>query len=292
MRTESAGINAALVRQLGPFVVTALIAWAAVLIGTRVDWPEYVISLAVLFAAWTYGLRAGLRGRMLSGTVIGSYGFLLALGLMRDSAGGSVAAVTIVSLLPVFQTALYLRDRRGLWLVLAGLIVFYLAPLILIGPPRYPNNGYRGTALAIAVSSIVGLVTHRLVADIRRRASEGRHRERILQLVNSTVQELYRSVDPRHDACRAVQEASEALVVGLYEPEPTTRTLRMTTTTRTPDAVSAGAPARSGSIVYEAFQSGQPQLLVDDVEAHVGNVELWRADGAPSAAVPAPAQGR
>ncbi|MDE3133210.1 MAG: GGDEF domain-containing protein [Acidobacteriota bacterium] len=276
-------LNRRLARQLGPFAATALVAWVAVLIGTRVDWPEYVISVAVLFAAWTYGVVAGLRGRMLSGTVIGSFGFLLALGLMRDAAGGSVAAVTIVSLLPVFQTALFVRDRRGLWIVLAGLLAFYLAPLILIGPPRYPNDGYRSAALAIAVSSIVGLVTHRLVADIRRRASEGRHRERILQLVNSAVQELYRSADPRHDACRAVEEASEALVVGLYEPEPATQTLRMTTTTRTPDAVAAGAPARSGSTVYAAFQSGQPQLVVDNVEAHVGNVALWRADGAPKA---------
>jgi diguanylate cyclase (GGDEF)-like protein len=283
VRTDNAGRNAAPVRELGPFAVTALVAWAAVLIGTRVDWLEYGLSLVALFAAWTYGVRVGLSGRMLRGTVIGSLGFLLALGLMRDAAGGNVAAVTIVSLLPVFQTALHVRDRRGLWIVLAGLVVFYLAPLILIGPPRYPNNGYRSAALAIAVSSIVGLVTHRLVADIRRRASEGRHHARILQLVNSAVQELYRSADPRHDACRAVQEASEALVVELYEREPATQTLRLTTTTRTPDAVAAGAPARAGSIVYAAFESRQPQLICDDVEAHVGNVELWRANGAPSA---------
>jgi diguanylate cyclase (GGDEF)-like protein len=271
------------VRQLGPFAITALVAWVAVLIGTQVDWPEYGISLAVLFAAWTYGVRVGLSGRMLRGTVIGSLGFLLALGLMRDAAGGSVAAVTIVSLLPVFQTALNVHDRRGLWIVFAGVAVFYLAPLIFIGPPRYPNNGYRSALLAVAVSAIVGLATHRLVADVRRRAYEARHRERILQLVNSVVQELYRSADPRHDACRAVEQASEAIVVGLYEPDPVTQTLRMTTTTNTPDTVSAGAPARPGSAVYEAFHSREPQLICDDVEDHVGNVELWRADGAPSA---------
>jgi diguanylate cyclase (GGDEF)-like protein len=285
VRAHDAGRNAALVRQLGPFAITALAAWVGVLIGTTIDWPEYGISLAVLAASWTYGVAAGLRGNMLTGTVLGSLGFLLALGLLRDSAGGNVAAVTIVSLLPVFQTALYVRDRLGLWIVLLGLTIFYLAPLVFIGPPSYPNNLYRSALLAVAVSSIVGLATQGLVADIRRRASAARHRERILSRVNETVQDLYASPDPRHDACRAVHEASEALVVGLYEPEPLTRTLLMTTTTRTPDEVAAGAPARTGSAVYEAFHSRRPQLICENVEEHVGNVEVWRADGAPSAAL-------
>ncbi len=45
----------------------------------------------------------------------------------------------------------------ALWIVLAGLAAFYLAPLIFIGPPGYPANGYRGALLAVAVSSIVGV---------------------------------------------------------------------------------------------------------------------------------------
>ncbi|MDE3131896.1 MAG: GGDEF domain-containing protein [Acidobacteriota bacterium] len=276
-----AGTRIGLLRQLGPFAVTALTAWVAVLFGTRIDWPEYVISLLLLFGAWTYGVRAGLAGHVRAGTVLGSLGFLLALALLRDSAGGSVAAVSIVSLLPVFQTALYVRDRRGLWIVLAGVAAFYLAPLIFIGPPRYPNSGYRSALLGVLVSSIVGLATHALVANIRRRAFAARRRERILQRVNETVQELYRSADPRRDACRAVEEVSGALVVGLYEPEPPTGRLLMTHTTRTPDTIAAGAPARPGSAVDEAFHSRRPLLICEDVEARVGNVEMWRADGAP-----------
>ena len=218
---------------------------------------------------------------MLSGTVLGSLGFLAALGLARNSVGGSIAAISIISLLPVFQTALYVRDRLGLWIVLGGVAAFYLAPLVFIGPPDYPASGYRGALLAVAVSSIVGLVTHRLVADIRHRASDARRRERILVRVNETVQQLFQSTDPRHDACRAVHEVSEALSVGLYEPDPLTGALLLTATTGTPDAIAAGAPARWGSAVHDAFSSKRQRLICDDVEAYVGNVELWRAEGAP-----------
>jgi diguanylate cyclase (GGDEF)-like protein len=282
LRAIGNGGSAAFARQLGPFAITALTAWVAVLFGTRMDWTEYGISLALLAVSWTYGVTMGLRGNALTGTVLGSLGFLAALGLLRDAAGGSVAAVSIVSLLPVFQTALYTRDRLGLWIVLAGIAVFYLAPLVFIGPPHYPNSGYRSALLGISVSSIVGLATHELVANIRRRATEARHRERILSRVNDAMQDLYESTDPRRDACRAVQDVSEALVVGLYEPDPATQTLLMTTTTRTPDAIAAGAPAKPASAVETAFHTGEPQLICENVEEHVGNVALWRADGAPS----------
>ena len=274
-------LNLELARQLGPFIATTLIAWVAVLVGTHVDWREYAVSVALLFVSWAYGLVASLRGRVLTGTTLGSLGYLLALALMRDSAGGSVASISIVTLLPMIQTALYVRDRVGLWIVLAGIAAFYLAPLVFLGPPAYPHSGYRGALLGVLVSTIVGLAVHQLVANIRHRASDARHRERILSRVNETIQELYRSRDPRHDACRVVQEVSEALVVGLYEPDPVSRGLLMTTTTRTPDAIAAGAPARTGSVVEVAFRTQQPVLLTEDVEKHVGNVAMWRADGAP-----------
>jgi hypothetical protein len=274
--------NRAAVRELAPFAVTALAAWIAILIGTHVTWSEYWVSVALLVVSWTYGVRTGLRGQMLSGTVLGSLGFLLALALARDSAGGSTSSISIVSLLPVFQTALYVRDRLGLRLVLAGLTAFYLAPLILIGAPAYPATGYRGALLAVAVSSIVGLVTQNLVTNIRSRASEARRRERILVRIAETVERLYDSANPRHDACSAAQEISEAIVAALYEPDPMTGQLLITTSTGVPDVIAAGVAPRPDSAVGVAFDTGKRQLICDDVEAHLGNHDLWVLAGSPS----------
>ena len=281
-RAANRSTPAAATRQLGPFALTAIVAWGSALVGTHVDWTQYAISLGLLAASWTYGVVIGLRGRMLTGTVLGSLGFLAALALARNAVGGSVASISIISLLPVFQTALYVRDRLGLWIVLAGVAAFYVAPLVLVGAPAYPASGYRGALLAVAVSSIVGLVTHRLVADIRGRAREARRRERILVRVNETVQQLYESAEPRQDACSAVREVSEALVVGLYEPDARAGALVLTATTGSSAERTAPAPARTGSAIEQAFLSQRPQLICDDVEAQVGNLERWREDGAPS----------
>ena len=268
-----------LVRQLGPFAVTTLAAWAAVLIGAHTNWVQYAVSVALLAMSWSYGLWAGSRGHMRSGTVIGSLAFLAALALMRNAVGGSTAGITIVSLLPVFQTALYVRDRRALYIVLAAVLGFYMAPLLIVGPPEYPTSGYRSALLAVAVSSIVGLVTHGLVADIRHRAHEARYRERMLVRINETVQGLFDSPSPRRDACGAVKEISEATVAGLFEPEPGSQTLRLSATTA--DTEAARTPAAAQSAVHEAFRSRQPILITKDIASHVGDV-LWRASGTPA----------
>ena len=269
-----------LARQLGPFAVTTLAAWVAVLVGAHTNWVQYAVSVVLLALSWSYGLWAGLRGHMRSGTVIGSLGFLAALAFARNAVGGSTAGISIVSLLPVFQTALYVRDRRALWIVLAAVLGFYLAPLVIVGPPEYPNSGYRSALLTFAVSAIGGLVTHSLVADIRRRAREARHRERMLVRINETVQELFESPHPRRDACHAVKEISEAIVAGLFEPEPGSQALKLSAMTAETDR--AKPPAAEESAVYDAFRSHQPILITENVERHVADVELWRASGVPA----------
>jgi diguanylate cyclase (GGDEF)-like protein len=219
---------------------------------------------------------------MRTGTVVGSLGFLAAVGLLRNGSGGSTSGTSILALLPVFQTALYVRDRRALLIVLAATLAFYLAPLVIIGPPEYPDSGYRSALFSFLVSSIVGLVTHGLVANIRSRASEARHRAHMLVRISETVQDLFQSPEPRRAACHAVKEISDAVVVGLFEPEPGSSSLRLTTTTEAREAVAKGAPAQAHSAVYEAFRSREPLLITENVQRHVGDIELWRAGGAPS----------
>lgn len=269
-------------RQLAPFAITALGAWVAVLIGQRISWLDYGVSLALLAVSWTYGVWTGLNGHMRAGTVLGSLGFLAAVAVLRNAAGGSTSGVSIVSLLAVFQTALYVHDRRALWIVLVGLLAFYLAPLLIVGPPQYPHSGYRSALFAVAVSSIIGLVTHGLVANIRRRAREARHRERLLVRINEIVQQLFESASPRADACEAARDICDAAAVALCELRPgSTQTLRLTTSTTGIVAPPPNPNDTVGHPMFEAFRSHKPVLITRDVESKLLNTRLWRAGGAP-----------
>ena len=143
---------------LVPFIVPSVLAWATIPIGTEIDWTLYWLSLlaaltggALLVLDWpptpyfSVALRSGL--------------VLLGIALLRESAGGSTAGVAVMSLLPVFYTALYRRSRVDLVIVLGEVAIFYLAPILLIGPPEYPTSQYRAALLAISVGTIMGFTT-------------------------------------------------------------------------------------------------------------------------------------
>ena len=62
-------------------------------------------------------------------------------------------------MIPVFHTALYSRSRRDLGAVVAGVGLFYLLPILIVGPPSYPHSQYRSAVLTVAVSAIIGFAT-------------------------------------------------------------------------------------------------------------------------------------
>ena len=266
-------------KQLAPFAATAIAAWVTVLIGAQINWLQYAISIAVLLIAWMFGIVASWRGHVVTGTVGGSLLFLVAAGLLRNAAGGSASGIGILALLPVLQTALYVRDRRALGVVLVGVVAFDLAPLLFIGPPDYVHSGYRSALLATAVSAIIGLVTYGLVEDIRSRAREARRRERTLVRVNETVQALFDSPDARADVCNAIRDISGATMVVLFEAAPGSEMLRYTATAVSDGTVPTNAPAAPDSAVYETFHSRQPLLINGAIENDAQKTELWLARG-------------
>jgi diguanylate cyclase (GGDEF)-like protein len=269
-------------KQLAPFAAIASAAWISVLIGVHLDWLEYWISVALLFLSWGFGIVAALRGHVTIGIVVGSLLFLVAAEVLRDAAGGSQSGIGILALLPVLQTALYVRDRRALAIVLVGVVIFYLAPIVFIGPPDYIHSGYRSALLATAVSTIIGLVTHGLVEDIREREEEARRRERILVRVNDTVQTLFDSPNARADAVETICEISGATIVVLYEAGPGSEVLRYTAATVADGTVPLHTPAAPDSAAYEAFRSRQPVMINDKPESRAANTAFWLAGGKPA----------
>jgi diguanylate cyclase (GGDEF)-like protein len=270
------------IRELYPFIATTVLAWVAAIIGSHINWYEYVGSAVLVLASWTFGVVLGVRGNLRTGSVIGALGFIAGVGLLRQAAGGSTSGVSGVALLAIFQTALYLRKRRDLLLVLVGLAAMYLIPLGFIGPPKYPHSGYRGTLLTLAVSAVFGLVTQNLVADIRRRAAQARHGAGMLVEVNQTLQKLFDSPDPRADLCRAVKDISGATSALLFEASIESDALQFTAGTIENPTVWLSTPAALGSAVEEAFKTQKSVLITDGIESRVANIGTWNAAGNPT----------
>ncbi len=268
-------------RGLAPFALITLLAWIAVLIGDTIDWPLYGVSAALVLASAAFGVTMARRDQLTNGTVTGALGFLAAVGLLRASAGGYTTGVSVLSLLSVFQTALYLRSRISLATVLVATAGMYLFPLIVIGPPDYPANGFRSALLFLAISVVIGAVTQELVADAQRRASEARRRAGMLVAVNGAVQRLYDSPNVRGDVCETVREIGGAMAVALFEPSAVSGELICTTTANPERLIGTAAAPNSGP--YQSFSSGRELLITQQLESHLSNIEAWRAAGSPSA---------
>jgi diguanylate cyclase (GGDEF)-like protein len=154
---------------MAPFFGASLLAWIVVPIGSPMHWGTYAASVGMATLAGVLGIvpvDVVPLGRILAKAreTIPSLVFLLAIALLRDSAGGINSAVGTLALLPVFYTALY-STRAQLCTVLVGMTTVLLAQNLLIGPPAYPHSQYRAGVIFIIVSAIIGLVTQRLVSQ-------------------------------------------------------------------------------------------------------------------------------
>src|SRR5579862_1547933 len=166
---RAAGKWSSLLR-LAPFALAALLAWVSVLVGSTIDWTLYAIATVLLLCAGVLRVVLTRRGRL--GGVVSSLVFLAAVAMLRAAVGGANSGVAVVSLITVFYVALYGEGSRQLYIVIAGVAAFYLLPIVLVGPPQYPHAQYRAALLTVAVSSIIGLATRKLVGEVRHQAQQ------------------------------------------------------------------------------------------------------------------------
>jgi diguanylate cyclase (GGDEF)-like protein len=206
--------------------------------------------------------------------------FLAAVTLLRSSAGGTGSGAAVVALLPVFYTALY-SDRRQLCAVIVGVALFFLAPILLIGPPNYPHTQYRAGLLFIVVSTIIGLTTQWLVAQARAQAAEAQHRERMLEQIAKVVRNLSHSSRAREEVCEAAKTISNASVAILYEPVNASGLLRSTSMAgiKAP-TIEIGPEERSGA--RQAFHSGRSLFIDEHSESQFFSSKIWELAGEPA----------
>jgi diguanylate cyclase (GGDEF)-like protein len=267
--------------RVAPFGGACVLAWVAVLVDSSIVWWQYALSVVVALLAGLLALLAARSTRLgWLGVVPSSLLLLMAVGLVRNSAGGITSGASALAILPVFQTALYSRSRRDLFLVLAGLALFFVIPVLLIGPPAYPHTQYRAALLVVAVDGIIGLATQRLVANARYQAREARSNERMIEQVSEIVHGLLDSPHVRADVCQAALRSTQATIALLYEPGDLSG-LHCTAVAGL-EIDPAGISVKKPSAVYSAFESGRSVLITQDVEAWVGSLQLWIAAGRPA----------
>lgn len=272
------------VLKAAPLAAAALLAWLAVIVGGHVDWVEYAWASGLLVA--TGALPAfGVRDLRV-GSVPASLLFLAALGLLRRSVGGIGSGIAMLSLIPVFYTALN-RGNRALAAVIGATALFYVAPIVIVGGSGYPDSEYAAVLVAVVVNAIVGIVTQRLVARVRREAGEARSRELMLERLSEVVQRLSESSNVRDDVCESARSIGRAEVAVLYEPLAGERSLRASATAGL-GGRAAQVPLDGQTAISEAFTYRRIVLVAQDTQERLGGRELFEVAGRPPSFLCAP----
>jgi diguanylate cyclase (GGDEF)-like protein len=265
---------------LAPFAAAAALAAVVAPIAAKVNWVEYAAALALGVLAGTVRLvplqGALARAREIPPSLI----FLASVAFLRSSAGGANSGIAVVTLLPVFWTALY-GDRRQLCVVTAGMAIFFLAPLLFVGGSAYPESQYRAAVLFLVVGAIIGFTTQWLVAEVRYQANEAEHREQALERVATVMRGMSNSPYARAEVCEAARAISNASFALLYEPTGNSGALRTSAMAGIDIAPLEITPGK-GSAAGEAFVSRRSFLWREDSESSGLDAIMWETVGRPA----------
>ncbi|MEA2310075.1 MAG: hypothetical protein QOE28_43 [Solirubrobacteraceae bacterium] len=157
--------------RLGPFAGAGLLAYALVPIGTEVEWGMYGLSLGLSIAVILGAIALPWEDLPRTARAALPLVYLVAVGLLRDAAGGTAGGVGICVMLPVFWLALH-GTRPQLLLILAATVVYWVAPVVLVGGDAYPLYTLRSGGLFVVVGGIIGVTVQELVRAARQRESD------------------------------------------------------------------------------------------------------------------------
>jgi signal transduction histidine kinase len=147
---------------------------------SRLDYGE--VSAAALLGAALLALALCWPVAPRVATISVPLGYIALAALLRDAAGGGTSGFGGLYLLPVLWLAVT-AGRRELVAILTAMTVAQLIPLEFIGPPQYPESGWRGAFVLTTVATITGLMVQRLVAEAQQRTAQlAEQNERLLEL--------------------------------------------------------------------------------------------------------------
>jgi diguanylate cyclase (GGDEF)-like protein len=203
-------------RKLAPFAAAAALPFAfALLPGSRFDTAGLAVGgLLTLLVAGS--ILAVPWDRWPDWTeLIPVFGYLVAIGVLRDAGGGNESGLGPLALVPVMWLALH-GSRRVLAVTLGGVGMVYWLPMLLFGVgARYPASGFRIGLLITVLAAILGFTVQALHDKVRAQADQLRrlaHTDELTGLPNR------RAWDGALDAAIAVAaRREEPLCVALVD---------------------------------------------------------------------------
>ena len=210
--------------------------------------------------------------------------FFAVVALLRQDGGTASSGYAPLVMLPILWLAIY-GSRAQLWLAVGATALTFFAPLILVGAPQYPANGWRGSAIWVAIGLLAGSAT-------QSRVDQSRHRSADVDALGAITRALTTGSDPRPELCAAAQRVSGAAFVLLFETD-VDGTLVATAGTdgvdlgpiRTDPRVEVSATAqawRTGTRIYIADVASDPRAsarLAEHSGAHAMLFQPVTRDG-------------
>jgi len=210
---------------LKPLLAFAVLAASAVAVHPQgSDW-RFVGLAALVFAVSAAAVAVSpVREDSQWLPLVPAFSALLAIGLLRQSQGGSISGYSPLAILAVVWVAVVL-DRRAVRLVTFGSALMFAVPLLLIGAPEYPASGWRGAALWTLVAYLVGSVVHSAVVEQRRQAADARRHvaemedmQMAFTAISSVARTISLGADARQLVCAAVMSSTDARLATIAEP--------------------------------------------------------------------------
>jgi len=184
--------------------------------------------------------------------------FFAVVALLRQAGGGVTSGFAPLVMLPLLWMAMY-GSRTQLRLAIVGTAATFLAPLIFVGPPLYPNTGWRESVIWVAMGLLSGSAIQTLVDESRQRTAD-------TSALGTITRALTAGSDPRPELCAAAQLVTGAAFAVLVEPHAD-GTLVATAGT---DGVDLGPmrfdPRTEDSASAEAWRTGT-RIYIPDVAA-------------------------
>ncbi len=247
------------VRLFAPYLAMLAAAFASCAVVPAHDVrPAYLIGAGALGGVLLMVLVATPWGRLPQGVaMIGIALFCADVFLLREATGGTASGFLLLLLVPVMFEALYGR-RRDIVAALLLTSATTVAPIVLIGAPRYPTSEWRRTIVYVMVACLLAAVVHRLVESLRRG-------QFVLHAVGAVSRTAAGVDDARGvicEACTSLLGADVAMIVEVDGPD-----LVVTGCAGRPLVLPWTLPTGHQEVARRVLDTGQPVLLQDLAEA-------------------------